>query len=189
MLYWILDLAPNFNWLLIWTALDFSCCHPYHPFIVYFHLPSSSLSVNSSPELMLSVVLPDLEIKHILSYLILSFHLIRPVDHNLTIPFCRHQNAVSCLCWETSISDPPVLVCTGQCDFSHYGDVITTAMANQISSVSIVYSTVCLGTDQRKHHSSASLAYVRGIHRCKMFVFDDVIIIFHRKRRFFSLQP
>ena len=79
MLYWILDLDPNFNWLLIWTALDFSCCHPYHPFIVYFHLPSSSLSVNSSPELMLSVVLPDLEIKHILSYLILSLNRYVPI--------------------------------------------------------------------------------------------------------------
>ena len=73
MLYWILNLDPNLSWLLIWTALAFSCCHPYHPFIVFFHLPSSSLSANRSPELMLSVVLPDLEIKHILSYLILSY--------------------------------------------------------------------------------------------------------------------
>ena len=34
------------------------------------------------------------------------------------------------------------------------------------SSVSrYVYSTVCSGTDQRKHQSSVSLAFVRGIHR------------------------
>ena len=49
---------------------------------------------------------------------------------------------------------------------------------------------VCSGADQRKHQSSASLAFVRGIHRSpvnsahkgpvtrKMFPFDDVIMIF-----------
>ena len=31
--------------------------------------------------------------------------------------------------------------------------------------VSIVYSSVCSGADQAKHQSSASLAFVRGIHR------------------------
>ena len=40
-----------------------------------------------------------------------------------------------------------------------------TAIASQITSLTIVYSTVYLGTDQRKHQSSASLAFVRGIHR------------------------
>ena len=34
---------------------------------------------------------------------------------------------------------------------SHYSDVITSAMASQITHVSIVYSTVCAGADQRKH--------------------------------------
>ena len=38
-------------------------------------------------------------------------------------------------------------------------------MASQITSLMIVYSTVYSGTDQRKHQSSASLAFVRGIHR------------------------
>ena len=45
----------------------------------------------------------------------------------------------------------------------HYSDVIMSAMASQITGVTIVYLTVCLGVDQRKHHSSASLAFVRGI--------------------------
>ena len=70
----------------------------------------------------------------------------------------------------------------------HYGDVIMSAMASQITSFTIVYSTVYSGTDQRKHQSSASLAFVRGIHRSpvnsphkvlvtrKMFPFDDVIM-------------
>ena len=47
----------------------------------------------------------------------------------------------------------------------HYGDVIMSAMASQITNVSIVYSAVCSGADQRKHQSSTSLAFVRGIHR------------------------
>ena len=47
----------------------------------------------------------------------------------------------------------------------HYNDVIMSAMESQVTSVSIVYSTVCSDADQRKHQSYASLALVRGIHR------------------------
>ena len=39
------------------------------------------------------------------------------------------------------------------------------AIASQITSLTIVYSTVYSDADQRKHQSSASLAFVRGIHR------------------------
>ena len=39
------------------------------------------------------------------------------------------------------------------------------AIASQITSLTIVYSTVYSDADQRKHRSSASLAFVRGIHR------------------------
>ena len=58
-----------------------------------------------------------------------------------------------------------------------------------VTSIAIVYSTVYSGADQRKHQSSASLAFVRGIHRGpgnslhkgpvtrKMFPFDDVIML------------
>ena len=61
-------------------------------------------------------------------------------------------------------------------------------MASQITSLMIAYPTVYSGADQRKHQSSASLAFVRGIHRWpvnslqkgpvarKMVPFDDVII-------------
>ena len=48
---------------------------------------------------------------------------------------------------------------------THYNDIIMSTMAFQITGVSIVYSTICSGTDQRKYQSSASLAFVRGIHR------------------------
>ena len=70
----------------------------------------------------------------------------------------------------------------------HYHDVIMSTIASQITSLSIVCSIVCSGGDQRKHQSSASLAFVRGIHRWpvnsphkgpvtrKMFPFDDVIM-------------
>ena len=40
-----------------------------------------------------------------------------------------------------------------------------SSMASQITSLTIIYSTVYSGTDQRKHQSSALLAFVRGIHR------------------------
>ena len=38
-------------------------------------------------------------------------------------------------------------------------------MSYLITSLTIVYSTVYSGTDQRKHQNSASLAFVRRIHR------------------------
>ena len=38
-------------------------------------------------------------------------------------------------------------------------------MASEITSLTIVYSTVYSCADQGKHQSSASLAFVRGIHR------------------------
>ena len=74
---------------------------------------------------------------------------------------------------------------------SHYTDVIMSAIASQITSLTIVYSTVYSDADQRKHHSSASLAFVWGIHRGpvnsphkwpvtrKMFLFDDVTMKFN----------
>ena len=46
----------------------------------------------------------------------------------------------------------------------YYTDVIMNMMAYLITSVSIVCSTVCSGTDQRKHQSSASRAFGTGIH-------------------------
>ena len=49
----------------------------------------------------------------------------------------------------------------------HYTDVIMTitTMASQITSLTVVYSTVYSDADQGKHHSSASLAFVWGFHR------------------------
>ena len=72
----------------------------------------------------------------------------------------------------------------------HYTDVIMDAIASQITSLAIVFSSVYSDADQRKHHSSASLPFVGGIHRGlvnsphkwpvarKMFPFDDFIMTF-----------
>ena len=69
-----------------------------------------------------------------------------------------------------------------------FDDVIMTMLASQITSLTVVYSIVYSGVNQRKHQSSASLAFVREIHRRpvnsphkrpvtrKMFPFDDVIM-------------
>ena len=71
---------------------------------------------------------------------------------------------------------------------SHYCNVIMGAMTSQITSLTIVYSTVHSCTDQRKHQSSASLAFAGGFHGWpvnsphkwpvtqKMFSFYDVIM-------------
>ena len=48
---------------------------------------------------------------------------------------------------------------------NHYSDAIMGTMASQITSLMIVYSAVYSGTYQRKHQGSASLSFVRGIHR------------------------
>ena len=47
----------------------------------------------------------------------------------------------------------------------HYSGIIMSAMASQITGASIVCSAASSGADQRKHQSSASLAFVMGIHR------------------------
>ena len=61
-------------------------------------------------------------------------------------------------------------------------------MASQITSLTVVCSTVYSGTVQRRHQSSVPLAFVRGIHRWpvnsphkvpvtrKIVPFDDVIM-------------
>ena len=43
---------------------------------------------------------------------------------------------------------------------THYNDVIMGVTASQITSLAIVYSTVYLVSDQRKHQRSASLAFM-----------------------------
>ena len=82
-----------------------------------------------------------------------------------------------------------IAIATTGYQFHHYNDVTMSKIASQIISLTIVYSTVYSDPDQTKHQSSASLAFVRGIHRGpvisphkwpvtqKMFPFDDVIMM------------
>ena len=89
--------------------------------------------------------------------------------------------SLACCCWLQMETDAnSSLDC---------GDVIMSAIASQITSLTIVYSTVYSDADQRKHQSSVSLAFMRGIHlgpvnsphkwpvTRRMFPFDDVIML------------
>ena len=70
----------------------------------------------------------------------------------------------------------------------HYSDVAMYSVVSQIAGVSIVCPIFYLGAGQRKHQSSVSLAFVKGIHRWpvnsphkwpvtrKMLPFDDFIM-------------
>ena len=94
-----------------------------------------------------------------------------------------HSIYIQCFTYQQSLTEPVIN--------SHYNDVTMGAMASQITSLTIVYSTVYSGADQRKHQSSASLAFVWGIHRWpvnsphkgpitrKMFSSDDVNMRLH----------
>ena len=97
-----------------------------------------------------------------------------------------------CSIWEVwivfiwNIIPKPVLPPNTLC-IHHYIYVIMTTMASQITSLTVVYLIVYSGADHRKHQSSASLAFVRGIHRDKgpvtrkIFPFNDVIMIEFRQ--------
>ena len=98
---------------------------------------------------------------------------------------CVQRQLVRSMTWT---SNNRIIVCNAY-SWNHYGDVIMGAIASRITSLTIVYSAVYSDADQRKHQSSASLAFVWGIHRepvnsphkwsvtRKMFPFDDVIMI------------
>ena len=99
--------------------------------------------------------------------------------------YCPRANDFSLDYYEDMVCIAP----TGSGTIFHYIDVIMGLMVSQITNLTIVYSTVYSGADQRKHQSSASLAFLRGIHRRpvnsphkrpvtrKMFPFDDIIMV------------
>ena len=102
-----------------------------------------------------------------------------------------HRILISCFYFQiiaTSSGDRCTKQHQAQNITEHYNDVKMGAMAYQITSLMIVYSTVHSGADQRKHQNSASLAFVRGNYRgplnsphkwpvtWKKFQFDDVIM-------------
>ena len=114
-----------------------------------------------------------------------------PIIYNWCKFLIRAETEVEPCKWKLSLATNVAIVV-------HYNDVIMGAMASQITSLRIVYSTVYSDADQRKHRSSASLAFVRGIHQSpvnsphkwpvtrKMFPFDDVIMILQQSYVFCS---
>ena len=96
------------------------------------------------------------------------------------------------LCYMLNISHAFIVFYCCLISADHQSDVIMGATASQITSLTIVYSTVYPDADQRKKiKSSASLAFVRGLQRAlvnsphkgpvtrKMVSFDDVIMHTH----------
>ena len=77
------------------------------------------------------------------------------------------------------ITPPPIIIFLAW----HYTDVIMGTLVSQITCLTIVYSTVYSGADQRMYQGSTSLAFVpvNSPHKWpvtrKMFPFDDVIMI------------
>ena len=106
---------------------------------------------------------------------------------------CRHRRHHRQFYWFSSIWKEFIenVHSTSCLIAEHYSDVIMGAIAYHITSLTIVHWPVYPGADQRKHQSSASLAFVRGIHRWPvnsphkgpvtriMFPFDDVIMDNH----------
>ena len=110
--------------------------------------------------------------KHSLNYReFSSSHMLQPFDHQCKILVwlswdewmnsARNQTCEMSLGYVYSSWIKSLVIFS----WYHYGDVITGAIAFQITSLTIVYSTVYSDADQRKHQSSASLAFVWGIHR------------------------
>ena len=119
----------------------------------------------------------------------------------LALKLTRLLTKIYCRAFQTRQVDLNITCRPKQCDhlhlfkslnlIPHYSEVIMSATASQITSLTIVYPTVCSGSDQRNHQSSASLAFVKGNHRSpvnsphkgpvtwKMFPFYDVIMNFN----------
>ena len=127
----------------------------------------------------------------ILQWILRYIHIIwyRSADFSLQVQI--ELVLISCVAWiqremkgNSNVLNTSIICTSWTC---HYNDVIMDSMASQITSLTIVYSAVYSGADQRKYQSSASLAFVREIHRGpansphkwpvtrKTFPFDDVI--------------
>ena len=129
--------------------------------------------------------------------LVCIFHVVSTEIHSCPVPSntCRilnwprrPQSGLKIFHMTTESLEHIINRLTGATWNIHYDDVIMDTIASQITSLTIVYSAVYSGADQSKHQSSASLAFVWGIHRGpvnsphkwpvtrKMFPFDDVIM-------------
>ena len=114
---------------------------------------------------------------------------------------CQATGLYMSSCWGGCVTP---YACHESCTGDHYNDDIMSTMASQITSLTIVYSTVYSGIDHKKHQSSASLAFVRGIHRWpvnsphkgpvmrKRFPFDNIIMLAvtgKQRKSYFWCEP
>ena len=82
-------------------------------------------------------------------------------DSSGSVIIFKPRHVRSCQCSAQLWFDPARRYC--MCIvIIHYSHVIRSKMASQITGISVVYSTVSSGVDQRKHQSSVSLACVRN---------------------------
>ena len=89
----------------------------------------------------------------------LHFHIVSASKHGGFLCGSARNEMMSCMEGEIYTNEIKFIQSEYNVYVEHCIDVIVSAMASQIISVSIIYSTVCSGVDQRKHQSSASLAF------------------------------
>ena len=116
---------------------------------------------------------------------VISYWLGAYTKWSLLISYCSGGHGVAIISIKLFFNDFYFSLLCSYCTvlLSHYSDIIMSVMASQI-----VCLTVYSGADQRKHHSSVSLAFVWGIHwwpvnflhkgpvTRKMFPIDDIIM-------------
>ena len=133
---------------------------------------------------------PCLNIKAVFPrYRILVFRIRRWRDHlifNMGIPvLVRRHLYIETAPWFLGKKIMKVIFMSYICKVVQMGTI-----ASQITTLAIIYSIAYSSADPRKHQSSASLAFVQGIHRGpvnsphkwpvtrKMIPFDDVIMLY-----------
>ena len=170
------------------------------------HVSRESVSLHPSPES--NRILPQegqiIQKQNTIKRIILNQNVLSVLDYHRSMPKNITVRTVSffihvCPNLNRCFTEQPLELWYGfEVTKKHYADVIMGVLACQVTSLTIVYSTFHSGADQRKHQSSASLAFVRGIHHWtvksphkgpvtrKMFPFDDVIMV-HQLSIFFWL--
>ena len=167
------------------------------PFITTNHIHSSH-DVLRTPRLLVNMVVCVCMVALLITHLLINIEMALISMYTQTwdcgrIWLVRKWVHASTTCfpkyiWSHALMFQSFSLVTNNMTTVHYSDVMISAMVPQTTGVSIVYWTVCSSADQRKHQSSTSLIFVRGIHRWSvnfphkgpvtrnMFPFDDVIM-------------
>ena len=127
-------------------------------YVIYSISMASLFRVYDTTEIALGNLIADIWVLYpdIALYRLLggrNFLVAAVVDSDIECKFSKRSERLMCLLVRFNTWD------------RHYIDVIMNTMTTQITSLTVVYSIFYSGADQRKHQSSASLAFVQGIHR------------------------